>query len=256
FWLDVVDATKPEMDRLARVFGIHPLTVEDILEDTGDKIEEVSDYHFVVYRAVDAEMAACPIAMVVKRRFVLTFHGRATTEHVEQAVDRLAAMAEIGGQSVVYVLLDGMTDALTMAMRTVALEVDQVDELVMVLSPLEKADVLQRTGLVRRRLLALWRLMHGKPEVVRALMRMTPDLDERHLLGDVLDHLGAMQSACAHCDMVLARAHSNYMGQISLELGDACVGTTVFSSQWLVITAILLPIQFVTGLFGMNVPVP
>ncbi|ORX65522.1 hypothetical protein DL89DRAFT_215626, partial [Linderina pennispora] len=256
FWLDVVDATKPEMDRLARVFGIHPLTVEDILEDTGDKIEEVSDYHFVVYRAVDTEMAACPIAMVVKRRFVLTFHGRTTTEHVEQAVDRLAAMAEIGWQSVVYVLLDGMTDALTMAMRTVALEVDQVDELVMVLSPLEKADVLQRTGLVRRRLLALWRLMHGKPEVVRALMRMTPDLDERHLLGDVLDHLGAMQSACAHCDMVLARAHSNYMGQISLELGDASVGLSVFSNQLLIISAILLPTQFVAELFGMNVPVP
>ncbi|KAJ1940808.1 CorA metal ion transporter, partial [Linderina macrospora] len=179
------------------------------------------------------------------------------------SIDRVRMLTGVCPMYVVYAVMDSVTDALMADMRAVELEVDKVDEVVLVLSQSEKADVLQRTGLVRRRILGLWRLATGKPEVVKAVLRATVRLpptaftaDAEHLLGDVLDHLWALVSACAHCEMVLSRAHSNYMGQISLELGDASVGTTMFSSQWLVITAILLPVQFVTGLFGMNVPVP
>ncbi|KAJ2220604.1 CorA metal ion transporter, partial [Coemansia sp. RSA 485] len=50
--------------------------------------------------------------------------------------------------------------------------------------------------------------------------------------------------------------HSNYLARISLELGESTVETNLFASRWTVIGAILVPLNVVTGLWGMNVKVP
>ncbi|KAJ2475808.1 CorA metal ion transporter, partial [Coemansia sp. RSA 2052] len=77
-----------------------------------------------------------------------------------------------------------------------------------------------------------------------------------HYLSDVYDHIVALLASSSHCDMVLSRAHSNYLARISLELGESTVETNLFASRWTVIGAILVPLNVVTGLWGMNVKVP
>ncbi|KAJ2717522.1 CorA metal ion transporter, partial [Coemansia sp. Benny D115] len=72
-------------------------------------------------------------------------------------------------------------------------------------------------------------------------------------LSDVYDHLVSLVGSSSHCDMVLSRAHSNYLARISLELGESTVETNLFASRWTVIGAILVPLNVVTGLWGMNV---
>ncbi|KAJ2305386.1 CorA metal ion transporter [Coemansia sp. RSA 2705] len=50
FWLDVNSATTQELHRLSDLFGLHPLTVEDIeLKCSRDKIDTFGDYLFIVY---------------------------------------------------------------------------------------------------------------------------------------------------------------------------------------------------------------
>ncbi|KAJ2361946.1 CorA metal ion transporter [Coemansia sp. RSA 2607] len=77
-----------------------------------------------------------------------------------------------------------------------------------------------------------------------------------HYLSDVYDHLVSLSGSSSHCDMVLSRAHSNYLARISLGLGESTVETNMFASRWTVIGAILVPLNVVTGLWGMNVKVP
>ncbi|KAJ1956417.1 CorA metal ion transporter [Dipsacomyces acuminosporus] len=302
FWLDITEPTPDEMDSLARAFGIHPLTIEDILTDAGDrdKMESISDYTFLIYRAVDTGTSeeaprsdgieATGFSIIIKPSCILTFHSECSTSHVANTLAKLQEISTISQLSaiaspvyVAYALVDNITDSLVPMMRALEVEVDAVDELILVLSQKERSDMLQRIGAVRRRILGIWRLLLGKPDVLRLFSRLMvqvlmaeemgkaavegddqPKADAdtvtmegiEHYLSDVHDHLVAMISSCSHCEMVLARSHSNYMAQISLELGEATVDTGVFSNRWLVIAAILLPIQFVTGLFGQNVKVP
>ncbi|KAJ2753175.1 CorA metal ion transporter [Coemansia pectinata] len=350
FWLDSTDATPGEMASLARVFGIHPLTVEDIAadEDPRDKCESFAGYHLLIYRTIadDAAhsvyefnrgadgLATAAFAVVLKPQCVLTFH-RARLSHTADVVARLCAQppAAITAAYIAYAIVDDITDALVPEMRAIELEVDAVDELVLILSTNEQADMLRRIGAARRNILTLWRLLQGKPDVIRAFSKImerqaaltcddaplrafdpvddpvrpssaapslagarrkdpplwqsrfngrekssalhsarpsTVDLvaagrdaesqvssDEvAHYLSDVYDHIVALLASSSHCDMVLSRAHSNYLARISLELGESTVETNLFASRWTVIGAILVPLNVVTGLWGMNVKVP
>ncbi|KAJ1948618.1 CorA metal ion transporter [Linderina macrospora] len=369
FWLDVTDPTLDEMTSLARVFDIHPLTVEDILaeEETRDKFEEFPDYHFLMYRTIDFGsdnpstyefnrgadgIATACYSMVVKKSCILTFHGARNLDHLGNVIDRLRSLADpqahqippLTSAYIAYALIDDITDTLVPSMRGVELEVDTVDELVLILSQNEQSDMLQRIGAARRRILALWRLLQGKPEVVRGfakLMERQAQVDElasieetdevghfegqrdpaslivspvstlnrnaysavnvratgqrrdarwglapsqsfvmpsgaqcdqkaseqpagamvtaddiAHYLADVYDHLVALVNSTGHCDMVLSRAHSNYLARLSLEIGESTVETSIIASRWTVIGAIMVPLNIVTGLWGQNVKVP
>ncbi|KAJ2711203.1 CorA metal ion transporter [Coemansia spiralis] len=53
FWLDVGGSPAHELHELAELFGLHPLTVEDIEQGCSrDKIDVFGDYLFVVYHTV------------------------------------------------------------------------------------------------------------------------------------------------------------------------------------------------------------
>lgn len=56
WWLDVLSPTDEEMRMLSSVFGIHPLTTEDILlEETREKIELFRNYYLVCFRSFDQD---------------------------------------------------------------------------------------------------------------------------------------------------------------------------------------------------------
>lgn len=56
WWMDVHSPTDEEMRMLSKVFGIHPLTTEDILlEETREKIELFRNYYLVCFRSFDQD---------------------------------------------------------------------------------------------------------------------------------------------------------------------------------------------------------
>ncbi|KAJ1753104.1 CorA metal ion transporter [Coemansia sp. RSA 989] len=386
FWLDITNPTPDEIASLARVFNIHPLTVEDIMtEDEGrDKFETFSGYNFIVYRTIDygedaqsnyefnrgtEGIATANFAIVLKQSCILTFHRTQELNHVPSVISRLLDLVPsestqpiVTPAYIAYALVDDITDTLAPEMRSIELEVDAADELVLILSTNEQSDMLKRIGSARRKILTLWRLLQGKPDVIRAFSRLmdrqaaldemtrveddvfeypqavdmplrqspsssvlgpsgslrrtggssaavsqlgtvsnarrreTPlwpahfggHLKDRqltsartssadlaaapvrsdieggvvtadeiaHYLSDVYDHLVSLVGSSSHCDMVLSRAHSNYLARLSLGLGESTVETNLFASRWTVIGAILVPLNVVTGLWGMNVKVP
>ncbi|KAI7830076.1 hypothetical protein BX661DRAFT_142201 [Kickxella alabastrina] len=292
FWMDVTNPTPEEMASLARVFGIHPLTVEDIMadDDSRDKFETFSGYNFLMYRTIDygddakstyefnrgtEGIATASFSIILKHSCVLTFHSARELDHVGNVISRLRDLAPLSTTSltaiqpvvtpayIAYALVDDITDTLAPEMRSIELEIDAVDELVLILSTNEQADMLKRIGAARRKILTVWRLLQGKPDVIRSfskLMERQAVADDMlrvaHYLSDVYDHLVSLVGSSSHCDMVLSRAHSNYLARISLELGESTVETNLFASRWTVIGAILVPLNVVTGLWGMNVKVP
>ncbi|KAJ1861629.1 hypothetical protein LPJ73_000973 [Coemansia sp. RSA 2703] len=264
-WLDVTNPTADELLQLAQAFDIHPLTVEDILaSDTGDdKAEWIGNTLVLIYRALNMDpMGVCGVSMVVRQHLIMTFHGTPASPHVHEALVRLLGEQQqqpVGEHTwfIAYALIDSVTDGLAMAMRKVEEEVHAADALAM--DTTTQGDVgLRRIGEARRRLLGIWRVLMSKPEVTRVLVREAAKSrgDLEHYLADVIDHLDALLALCVQSETVLGRAHANYSARLALALAETSVGAGAFAGQWMVLAGILLPMQFVAGLFGQNVYVP
>lgn len=111
--------------------------------------------------------------------------------------------------------------------------------------------------------MSLLRLLGGKADVIKGFAKrcnehydMAPRGDVGLYLSDVQDHVVTMMSNLAHFEKILSRSHSNYLATISLD--NIAQGNKANSllSKVTVLATILVPLNLVTGLFGMNVRVP
>ena len=60
----------------------------------------------------------------------------------------------------------------------------------------------------------------------------------------------------SHFEKTLTRIHSNYLAQISIELTQASNRTSDIVLKMTILASVLVPLNVITGLWGMNVEVP
>jgi magnesium transporter len=75
-------------------------------------------------------------------------------------------------------------------------------------------------------------------------------------LGDIQDHVVTMMNNLGHFEKMMSRAHSNYLAQISIDGIAQGTSTNKVLSKITLLASIIVPLNVVTGLFGMNVAVP
>ncbi|KAI1317309.1 CorA metal ion transporter [Mortierella claussenii] len=75
-------------------------------------------------------------------------------------------------------------------------------------------------------------------------------------LGDILDHVLTMLQSLWSYEKILDRSHSNYLAQISLEINQLSNKTNEVVGTLTFFASLIVPMTFVTGLWGMNVHVP
>ncbi|KAJ2849853.1 hypothetical protein IWW36_002327 [Coemansia brasiliensis] len=271
FWMDITEATAEETEQVGKRLQLHPLTVEDIQEGAmgRDKVERMAENHYVLltYRLL-GPLAEEPFAVVLSsHNWAVTFHGEEGGREVGmRMLDRMANEQAGSGLGLNEFLAFAAVDEVTDAMTRVAVEMEgaaaRLDSLVMQQPTAasneyyaEKHKLLQQLGLLRRRLLLLWRLVMDKPEIVRCLQHR--ELPMAHLLlRDVSDHVKGLCSLCSQVETVLSRAHANLMAQLSLKANRDTHGAGLVSSRWLVLVGLMLPMQLVTLVFGQNIVVP
>jgi magnesium transporter len=74
--------------------------------------------------------------------------------------------------------------------------------------------------------------------------------------GYITDHVITLTQNIVHYEKTLARAHSNYLAQISIEITQSSNRTNDLATRMTALASILLPLNVITGLWGMNVKVP
>ncbi|KAJ9107186.1 hypothetical protein QFC19_002846 [Naganishia cerealis] len=153
WWLDVLSPTDEEMRMLAKVFGIHPLTTEDILlEETREKIELFRNYYLVCFRSFDQDpysqtyLEPLNMYIIVFREGTLSFHFRGTPhpQNVRRRIKSLKDYISVTSDWISYALIDDITDAFGPLIQSIEYEVDGIDELVLILKEAEQSDMLRR----------------------------------------------------------------------------------------------------------------
>jgi len=260
------------MRMLSKVFSIHPLTSEDIqMEETREKIELFRNYYFVCFRGFDQDVYSPthlePLNMyiIVFREGTLSFHFRGTPhpQNVRRRIKQLKDYINVTADWISYALIDDITDAFGPLIQSIEYEVDSIDELVLILKDAEQTDMLRRIGTCRKKVMGLLRLMGNKADVVKGLAKrcnehwsVAPKSDIGLYLSDIQDHLVTMTQNLNHYEKILSRSHSNYLAQISIEMTDANNQINDVLSKLTALGTVLVPMNLITGLWGMNVHVP
>jgi len=65
-----------------------------------------------------------------------------------------------------------------------------------------------------------------------------------------------MTQSLNHYEKILSRSHSNYLAQISIEMTDANNQVNDVLSKLTALGTVLVPMNLITGIWGMNVHVP
>ena len=125
------------------------------------------------------------------------------------------------------------------------------------------AEFLKKIGIARKNVMGLMRLLGGKADVLKGFTKrcnenykVTPRMDIGLYLGDIQDHVVTMMTNLGHFEKMLSRAHSNYLAQISIDGIIQGTATNRVLSKITLLASIIVPLNVVTGLFGMNITVP
>ncbi|KAG0172428.1 CorA metal ion transporter [Apophysomyces sp. BC1034] len=276
FWIDVLNPTDAEMRALGKIFRIHPLTCEDIImEEQREKCEVFLSYYFICFRSFEPDQYSAsylqPLGLyiLVLKEGILTFHFRPMPhpQNVRKRIKQLKDYINVTPDWVCYGLLDDITDSFAPLIRAIEFEVDSIDELVLILKESEQSDMLRRIGYCRKRMMGLLRLLVSKADVVKTLVKRgearpmngtRPALSNEVALylGDVQDHIITMLQSLNHYEKISSRSHSNYLAQISIEMTQTNNEINDILSKLTALGSVLIPMNLVTGLWGMNVQVP
>ncbi|GJJ77328.1 magnesium transporter [Entomortierella parvispora] len=267
FWLDVLAPTDSEIRMLSQVFRIHPLTTEDILMEEGrEKCEMFLNYYFVCFRTFVLDptshnyLQPLSVYTLVFPNGIISYHFRPVPHcrNVRKRIRHLKERMEVTPDWINYAIIDDIVDTFAPLIRQVEIEVDMIDELVLILKESEQADMLRRIGNCRKRVMSLLRLLTGKADVIKGLIKRYEGRMGRKgmgeiglFMGDIQDHIITMLQNLSHYEKILSRSHSNYLAQINIEMTSASNETNDVLTKLTVLGSILLPMNLVTGLWEM-----
>lgn len=127
-----------------------------------------------------------------------------------------------------------------------------------------KGDMLRRIGECRKRVMSVLRLLTSKADVIRGYSKRFSETKNGSrsgneigmYLSDIQDHIVTMLQSLLHYEKLLARFHLNYLAQINIDMTKVNNDTNDVLGKITVLGTIVLPINVVTGLWGMNCIVP
>ncbi|MCJ1458601.1 Mg(2+) transporter [Mycoblastus sanguinarius] len=273
WWLDIMNPTGDELHVFQRAFGIHRLTTEDIkTQEVREKVELFKQYYFVCFRSFfqmdptsEDYMEPVNVYMVVFREGILTitYTPSPHAANVRKRVGGLRDYMALTADWICYAMIDNIVDTFGPPIQTIERETDTIEDQVFIARTDDLAPLLRQIGDCRKKVMSLMRLLGGKADVIKGFAKrckeqysVTPSGEIGLYLGDIQDHVVTMMSNLGHSEKMLSRSHSNYLAQLSVDnIAQGNRANAVLSKITLLAT-ILVPLNLITGLFGMNVEVP
>jgi magnesium transporter len=251
-WVDAEGEPSESLGRLADLFQLHPVTLDDFINrNQRPKVEEFENYLFLVVHAIrrihDDVVETEELHMVLQRRALLTVHER-PLDAVKRLQDRMtgdpASLAN-GPSILAYHLSDAVVDGCYPFLDALGDEIDVVeDDVVAAPTPAQ----MQRIFRVKRILVQLRRIVSPQREVYNALSRRDhPFIDDQVAVyfRDIHDHLvRAFEMVDSYRDMI-GNILDAYLATVSNRLAQVM-------KQLTIIATIFMPLSWLTGFFGMN----
>jgi magnesium transporter len=254
-WIKVVGLYQVDIfEKLGECFGLHPLSIEDILNMTQrPKIEDFGEYVLIILKMVQfdekqKEVEAEQLSFVLGSHFVISFQER-QGDIFNQIIDRIEKnrgyIRKMGTDYLFYSLLDAVIDNYFVTIEKTGDKIEALeDELVS--NPTQAT--LHEIHSLKQDLILLRRLVWPIREVINRLERGRVSLIGESLsifFRDVYDHsVQIIETIETYRDM-LSGMLDIYLSSISNRMNEVMKVLTI-------IATIFIPLTLIAGIYGMN----
>ena len=253
-WIHVDGLGDPDfLKRLGERFGLHALSLEDVVSGRQPfKAEAYDDHLFITLRiplnTPDPGPATEQISLFLGERFVLTFQERrlGCLDPVRERIRKpRKVLRRLGPDYLAYALTDAVIDHyFPLALRFEGLLEAYEDEVMGSPAP----EVPARIHRVGKDLLVVRRTIWSARETLNALIRSEEGLftDEvMPYLRDCQDHAGQILEGIERMREMCKDLMGLYHSSVSTRMNDIMKVLTLIST-------IFIPLSFIAGLYGMN----
>jgi magnesium transporter len=250
-WIDIEGPTPEVLWPLKEAFGLHPLAIEDCLTfDQRPKIEEYPGHVFLVIHElslVQDEIEGQEIHAFLGEHFLISVHS-----HCCRQIDGLAervlgdgGLYDRGTSFIYYLMADAIASHNATTLDELAEHIDDVEDRVLAAS---SAGVLPVVLQLKRALGAARRTLSPQRDLFSTLARVEKRIvNERtaFYFRDVYDKLARAAETLETSRDLLTNVLDAHFSQVSQRTNEIMKHLTVLS-------AVFLPLTFVTGFFGQN----
>jgi len=245
----------PALQEVGTVFGLHPLTLEDILNsDQRPKMEDFCDYIYIVLKAFYSndgqadEIHSEQISIVLGRTFVVSFQERETDifrlvrERIRTGKGRLR---KSGADYLSYALIDSVVDNYFTILEQVGERIEILEES-LVKNP--SAEALQAIQTLKREMIFLRKTVWPLREAISSLQRTGCQLFHESTdvyLKDIYDHTIQVIDTIETFRDMLSGILDIYLSSISNRMNEIMKVLTI-------IATVFMPLTFLAGVYGMN----
>jgi magnesium transporter len=261
-WINVDGLDPVAIRALAIKYGLHPLAIEDLMSThQRPKLEPYTadgdrpPYLFLIVRMlqlVEEKLQSEQISMFVGREIVITIQEAPGDiwDPIRQRIEKPGSRLRAHDASyLAYTLIDSIVDHCFPVLEHYGDRLEELEDLVL---DQPDRDTIHEVHHIKRELLLLRRAVWPMREVVNAMQREPHECmsdTTRTYLRDVYDHLIQIMDIIETYREVGTSLTETYMTSMSNRLSEVMKVLTIIGT-------IFIPLTFLAGVYGMNMPIP
>lgn len=254
-WININGVHNVQLvEKICKHYGIHPLTIEDIVStDQRPKIEEQEGYLYVVLKMMEYEVEketvlVEQVSFLLGDNFVLSFQERpgdtftAVRDRLQIGKGRIRSRK---ADYLLYALLDSVVDNYFVIMEKIGDTMADIEEKLLVDATKEHFVAVYN---LKREMLAIRRSTWPLREVIYKLERDGMPIistDTKLFLRDVYDHIIQVIDTVETYRDLLSGMVDLYHSSVSTRTNEVMKVLTIIST-------IFIPLTFIAGVYGMN----
>ncbi|MDM9584734.1 MULTISPECIES: magnesium/cobalt transporter CorA [unclassified Nostoc] len=255
-WVDVQGLGSQDiLQRLGKVFELHPLVLEDIVNvPERPKTEDYEDQLLFIARMVVAKEKICgfyseQVSLILGKNYLLTVQEEPEHDCFEGVRSRIEKNKGIirkqGADYLAYAVLDAIIDGFFPVLELYGERIEELEEEVVVRPT---PQTLQNIYQIRRELLQLRRAIWPQRDAINSLIRDGSELiseEVRIYLRDCYDHTVQVMDMVETYRELASGLMDVYLSAVSNKMNEIMKVLTIVST-------IFIPLTFVAGIYGMN----
>ncbi|MBP7738905.1 MAG: magnesium transporter CorA family protein [Spirochaetes bacterium] len=260
-WLNLLDPAREDLEALAAPFGIHPLAIEDCLDD--EQIPKIEDYPtntFILFNKFNyesRELFINEVDLFLGKNFLIlvshNIHGD------PNFLDRLEQMAGLDRENVLqgpdyllHVIMDYLVDQKFETIGSLRDELDGIEERIIDEIALFRPEELMR---LRRSLLMLRKsIIHEREILVKICRKDSRFINEKSIyeFRDIYDHLSKFFEEAEIYREMISSFMEMYLSMMNTRMSMAANRTNRVVRRLTMITTIFMPMTLLSGIGGMS----
>ncbi len=260
-WLNYCQPSKEDLSALIDPLGLHPLSIEDCLDD--NQIPKIEDYPrntFILFNSFtyfDESLSSYEVDLFIGENFLVTVSGldqdgKQILRGIERKVELEFENARQGPAFLAHIVLDQIVDQKFVAIEALEDELDNAEDVILADHASFSPSELVR---LRRELLAVRKsLFHEREILVKICRNDCIYITDKAILmyRDIYDHLTKFYELTESSRDLVTSLMEMYLSMINNQMTRAANDTNVTVRRLTFITTIFMPLTLLAGIGGMS----